>query len=129
MWPKAIAQLVELLPHVARLLPHADRFFNAKAADAEASRTAMEQMAQGLRGDLGQVTASHAGLYRQLNDQSEKLGTIAADVHATRDLLKANEGRIATLESSLSLHRKLLLAIVLLNAVTLIVLIVRAFTH
>jgi septal ring factor EnvC (AmiA/AmiB activator) len=129
MWPKAIAQLVELLPHVARLLPHADRFFNAKAADAEASRTAMEQMAQGLRGDLGQVTASHAGLYRQLNEQSEKLSTIATDVHATRDLLKANEGRIATLESSLSLHRKLLVAVVVLNAVTLIVLIVRAFTH
>jgi septal ring factor EnvC (AmiA/AmiB activator) len=84
MWPKAIAQLVELLPHVARLLPHADRFFNAKAADAEASRTAMEQMAAGLRGDLGQVTASHAGLYRQLNEQSEKLGNLAADAAATR---------------------------------------------
>jgi septal ring factor EnvC (AmiA/AmiB activator) len=129
MWPKAIAQLVELLPHVARLLPLADRFFSAKAADAEASRTAMEQMAQGLRGDLGQVTASHAGLYRQLNEQSERLGNVAADVHAVRNLLQGSEERIAALESSLSLHRKLLLAIVLLNAVTLIVLIVRAFTH
>jgi septal ring factor EnvC (AmiA/AmiB activator) len=129
MWPKAISQLIELLPHVARLLPLADRFFSAKSADAEASRTAMEQMAQGLRGDLGQVTASHAGLYRQLNEQSEKLGTIAADVHATRDLLKSNEGRIATLESSLALHRKLLVALVLLNAVTLVVVIVRAFAH
>jgi hypothetical protein len=84
MWPKAISSLIELAPHITRLVPMADRFFNSKAAEAEASRTAMEQMAEGLRGDLGQVTASHAGLYRQLNDQSVQIAAIAADVRAVR---------------------------------------------
>ena len=100
MWPKAIAQLIELLPHMSRLLPLADRFLNSKTADAEASRTAMEQMATGLRGDLGQVTASHAGLYRQLNEQSERLGNIAADVAATRSEVAALESQIEFLKRS-----------------------------
>jgi septal ring factor EnvC (AmiA/AmiB activator) len=103
MWPKAIAQLIELLPHMSRLLPLADRFLNTKAADAEASRTAMEQMAAGLRGDLGQVTASHAGLYRQLNDQSEKLANIATDVAATRTELSNLHTQQELLKKQLSL--------------------------
>jgi septal ring factor EnvC (AmiA/AmiB activator) len=98
MWPKAISSLIELAPHITRLVPLADRFFQSKSADADASRTAMEQMAAGLRGDLGQVTASHAGLYRQLNDQSEKLSTIAADVHASRLTTDSLEARLSQLE-------------------------------
>jgi septal ring factor EnvC (AmiA/AmiB activator) len=98
MWPKAIAQLIELLPHVSRLLPMADRYFNAKTADAEASRSAMQQMAEGLRGDLGQVTASHAGLYRQLNDQSAQLTEIAADITTLRHTSNALESRLAAAE-------------------------------
>jgi len=99
MWPKAIAQLIELLPHMSRLLPLADRFLNSKTADADASRTAMQQMAEGLRGDLGQVTASHAGLYRQLNEQSERLGNIAADTRSTRLATVSVEVRVTALES------------------------------
>jgi len=102
MWPKAISSLIELAPHITRLVPLADRFFQSKSADAEASRTAMEQMAAGLRGDLGQVTASHAGLYRQLNDQSEKLSNIAADVHASRLTTDALEARLTHLEQQIS---------------------------
>jgi septal ring factor EnvC (AmiA/AmiB activator) len=98
MWPKAISSLIELAPHITRLVPLADRFFQSKSADADASRSAMEQMAQGLRGDLGQVTASHAGLYRQLNDQSEKLSIIAADVHTSRLTNDALEARLTHLE-------------------------------
>jgi septal ring factor EnvC (AmiA/AmiB activator) len=121
MWPKALAQLIELAPHITRMLPMADRFFQSKTADADASRTAMEQMAEGLRGDLGQVTASHAGLYRQLNDQSEKLSNIAADVHATRLSTDALEARIASLETQLSrLVLFLTVALALLVAVCIL---------
>lgn len=102
MWPKALAQLIELAPHITRLLPMADRFFQSKTAGEEASRNAMEQMALGLRGDLGQVTAAHAGLYKQLNEQSEKLSTIAADVHAGRLSADSLETRIAGLEVQFS---------------------------
>ncbi len=98
MWPKAIAQLIELLPHATRLLPMADRFFNAKTADAEASRNAMEQMAEGLRGDLGQVTASHAGLYRQLNDQSAQLSALSAELATLSHTSASIETRLAAAE-------------------------------
>ena len=99
MWPKAISSLIELAPHVARLVPMADRFFNSKSAEADASRTAMEQMAEGLRGDLGQVTASHAGLYRQLNDQSVQLSAVAADVRAVKLATDSLEARMTRLET------------------------------
>jgi septal ring factor EnvC (AmiA/AmiB activator) len=98
MWPKAIAQLLELLPHVSRLLPMADRYFNAKTADAEASRSAMQQMAEGLRGDLGQVTATHAGLYRQLNEQGEKLSELSADVATVKHSVESLDPRLTRLE-------------------------------
>ena len=120
MWPKAIAQLIELLPHMSRLLPLADRFLNTKSADAEASRTAMEQMAQGLRGDLGQVTASHAGLYRQLNEQSERLGNIAADLRSTKLSTESVEARVTVLEARFQKLFYLLGVMFLLLSTTLI---------
>jgi septal ring factor EnvC (AmiA/AmiB activator) len=130
MWPKALAQLIELAPHITRMLPMADRFFQSKTADADASRTAMEQMAEGLRGDLGQVTASHAGLYRQLNDQSEKLSNIATDVHATRLSTDALEARIASLETQLSrLVLFLTVALALLVAVCILSILILLHQH
>ena len=118
MWPKAIAQLIELLPHVSRLLPMADRFLNAKTADAEASRSAMQQMAEGLRGDLGQVTASHAGLYRQLNEQSEKLSELSSDVSTVKRSVESLDPRLTRLEQQNSRLTLLLgLSLVLLAGV------------
>ena len=94
MWPKALVQLLELAPHVTRLVPVADRYLQQKAANRDASRRAMEQMAEGLRGDMGQVAdamrgdlrqlaAAQAGVYHQLNEQNEMLGKIAADLRTT----------------------------------------------
>jgi septal ring factor EnvC (AmiA/AmiB activator) len=102
MWPKALAQLIELAPHIARLLPMADRFFTSKTADADASRTAMQQMAEGLRGDLGQVTASHAGLYRQLNDHGLQLSELGAGLRSTKTSVDGIEDRTAHLEQQIS---------------------------
>jgi len=101
MWPKAISSLIELAPHITRLVPMADRFFNSKSAEADASRTAMEQMADGLRGDLGQVTASHAGLYRQLNDQSVQLSAVAADVRSVKLSTDSLEARTTRVEAQI----------------------------
>jgi len=112
MWPKALTQLIEIAPHIVRLLPMADRFFQSKSAEQDASRTAMEQMAEGLRGDLGQVTASHAGLYRQLNDQSEKLSNLSADLRSTRSAVETNEARLISIEER---QRRILLVLSILG--------------
>jgi ABC-type transporter Mla subunit MlaD len=116
MWPKAVSSLIELAPHITRLVPLADRFFNSKSAEADASRTAMQQMAEGLRGDLGQVTASHAGLYRQLNDQSEKLSTLSTDLNSLKHTMDATENRLVRMHRLQTLHTVLLVAVIILLA-------------
>jgi hypothetical protein len=128
MWPKAISQLIELAPHVARLLPMADRFFQSKTADSEASRTAMEQMAEGLRGDLGQVTASHAGLYRQLNEQSERLSSVATDARAAMLATESIETRLNRIEARISTVF-LLMATAFFVLAVILILLVLIFLH
>ena len=94
MWP-ALVQLLELAPHVTRLVPMADRYLQSKADSGKAQRRAMEEMAERLRGDMGQLAdglrrdltqlaAAQAGIYHQLNQQSETLARLAADMRATR---------------------------------------------
>ncbi len=80
MWPKVLAQLFELLPHVTRLVPMADKYFSTKTASEKATEAAMVAMAEGVRGDLGQVTKAHAGLYQQLQEQSAQIAEVSAEV-------------------------------------------------
>jgi chromosome segregation ATPase len=107
MWP-ALAQLLELLPHFARLVPALERFLQSKGGNDEASRRALAEVAEGLRGDLAltaeklqhdlaQVTSSHAGLYRQLNEQSEKMAELSSamrSIEATFDTMERRTRRI-----------------------------------
>jgi hypothetical protein len=113
MWPKALAQLLELAPHVTRLVPVADRYLQSKAQSRDAQRRALDQMAEGLRGDLGQIeegvrgdlrqiAAAQAGIYHQLNQQNETLARIAMDVRATKLANDEIESRMTRLETRVS---------------------------
>ena len=126
MWPKA---LLELAPHLVRLVPAANNFFQNKSAGDEANRKALEDIAEGLRVDLGQVTASHAGLYRQLNEQSEKLALMAADVAASRASMESIEGRLARLQRRYGTTTKLLIAALVINFVLLLMVFALFFRH
>jgi hypothetical protein len=130
MWPKALAQLIELAPHITRLIPMADRFLQSKSADAEASRNALEQMAHGLRGDLGQVTASHAGLYRQLNDHGQQLSHISADVNTVKLSTNSLDDRITHLEQQSSkLFLALGIALLLLIVICILTILILVHLH
>jgi hypothetical protein len=98
MWPKVIAQLFELLPHISRLVPMADRFLSSKAAAEKANEAAMAAMAEGVRGDLGQVTKAHVGLYRQLQEQSAQITEVSEEVKRTRLSIEQHEHRMESLE-------------------------------
>ncbi|SRR6266851_571595 len=98
MWPKVIAQLFELLPHVSRLIPVADRFFSSKAAAEKANEAALAAMAEGVRGDLGQVTKAHAGLYRQLQELSAQIAEVGEEVKRARLSAEQHEHRMESLE-------------------------------
>jgi chromosome segregation ATPase len=99
MWPKVIAQLFELLPHITRLVPMADRYLSSKSASEKANEAAMAAMAEGVRGDLGQVTKAHAGLYRQLQDQSAQIAEVGEEVKRARLSIEQHERRMLTLEA------------------------------
>jgi chromosome segregation ATPase len=102
MWPKVIAQLFELLPHISRLLPMADRFLSSKAAAEKANEAALAAMADGVRGDLGQITKAHSGLYRQLQDQSAQLTEVSEEIKRARLSLDQHDHRLESMEKSLS---------------------------
>jgi len=102
MWPKVIAQLFELLPHISRLLPMADKYFNQKAAAEKATEAAMAAMAEGVRGDLGQVTKAHVGLYRQLQDQSAQITGVSEEVKSARISIEHQANKVESLELKLA---------------------------
>jgi septal ring factor EnvC (AmiA/AmiB activator) len=94
MWPRVLMQLVELLPHVSRLVPVADRYFSSKTNN-EAALTAM---AEGVHADLGQVAKAHSTLYRQIQEQGAQVSALAGDLRSTRETLERSERRVMELE-------------------------------
>jgi hypothetical protein len=101
MWPKVFVQLVELLPHLSRLVPMADKFLSSKAAAEKANEAAMVAMAEGVRGDLGQVTKAHLGLYRQLQDQSAQIAGVGEEVKRSRVAMEQHEKHMAELQKQI----------------------------
>ena len=65
MWP-ALLQLLELAPHVTRLVPVADRYLQSKSDNGKAQRRALDEMGERLRGDLGQLAEGLHGDLTQL---------------------------------------------------------------
>jgi len=92
-------QLFELLPHVTRLVPIADKYFASKTANEKANEAALAAMAEGVRGDLGQVTKAHAGLYRQLQEVSAQVVEVGEDAKRTRLSIEQQGHRLENLES------------------------------
>jgi hypothetical protein len=128
MWPKVIAQLFELLPHITRLVPMADKYLSSKTASEKANEAAMAAMAEGVRGDLGQVAKAHAGLYRQLQEQSAQIAEVAGEVKQARLAAEKDDNRLAALESkvaSLGLWVKAGVSVLIVIAVATLVLLVR----
>jgi septal ring factor EnvC (AmiA/AmiB activator) len=131
MWPKVIAQLFELLPHITRLVPMADKYLSSKTASEKANEAAMAAMAEGVRGDLGQVTKAHAGLYRQLQDQSTQIAQVSEDVKRTRVAVEQHDHRMEALDqriTSMALWIKAGVSVVAVLIVMVIVLLVQ-LTH
>ena len=128
MWPKVIAQLFELLPHITRLVPMADKYLSSKTASEKANEAAMAAMAEGVRGDLGQVAKAHAGLYRQLQEQSAQIAEVAGEVKQARLAAQKDDNRLAALElkvASLGLWVKAGVSVLIVLAVATLVLLVR----
>ncbi|MGD0647848.1 MAG: hypothetical protein ABR971_07645 [Acidobacteriaceae bacterium] len=112
MWP-ALVKLLELTPHVTRLVPMADRYLQTKAENGKAQRRALEQMGDRLRGDFGQISEGmrgdltqlamvQAGICQQLNQQSETLTSLATDMRATRLASDEMDARMTQIETRMA---------------------------
>ena len=89
MWPK----LLELLPHLTRLVPMLERYLNSRQAKDRENEAALMALAETVRGDLGQVTAAHAGLYRQLQALSAQVTELEGEVKLAREAAERAEAR------------------------------------
>jgi len=108
--------LLELLPHVTRLLPMADKYLSTRSASERTQEAALAAMAANVRGDLGQVIDAHAGIQRALKDQAEQIAEIAVEGTRTRMGVESIEARVAGLEKMLRLTMKLTLVALVLVA-------------
>ena len=129
MWPKAVAQLIELAPHIARMLPTADRSQQSRAAGEEATRAAVAKMGEDVRSDVNRVTASHEGIYRQLNEQGERMAQLAEQMTAVREAGEAAEERVGALERRVTISNAMLGVLLPLNVILLALVILLLVRH
>jgi hypothetical protein len=122
MWPKALSQLIEIAPHIARLLPTADRFLQSRVANDDATRGITDDV----RADLNRVAAAHEGIYRQLNEQGERFAQLGEQVNAARAAAEAAEERAGAMERRVAITSAMVtillpLTVILLALVILLV--------
>jgi hypothetical protein len=121
MWPKV---LMELLPHVSRLIPPvADRYFASKGS-AGGVNDATVALADALQADLGQVASAHAGLYRVVQEQGNQIADVTEEVRRARRSLEQYDHRLETIDRRLaSLNLWLKAGISLLTILVIVVLV------
>lgn len=99
MWPKAFAQLIELAPHISRLLPMADRFFQNKAAADDTARQTMEEIAAAQRSELRQLASSTEQLVSHISGVAQRIERVAVDAQMAKLTVEAVDQRLTRIES------------------------------
>ena len=128
MWPKVLAQLIELLPHASRLMPLAEKFFQNRGDVTAALDEESRQSLADLRAELGKGAAANESLYRQLNEQSAGIATALTETRAARSAVEAADRRIFALEKRVATLTSWMiasLAVLVLVMVGVIVLLLR----
>lgn len=122
MWPK---MLLELLPHFARLMPVADKYFANRAASDKAQQESIAALAANLRGAMRSVVEEQAGTRSQLQEQSVQIAQVAVEATKLRMGVESLEERIAKLEKAMMQIRGLVVALLMLGVVSTVIIIAR----
>jgi hypothetical protein len=93
MWPRLIAQLIELMPQATRLMPMADNYLAVRREGAKAQAGALADLAENLRVDVGRVTDSYNGLARQIGEQKAQIAALkdAVEVAQTQSMTQTKQ--------------------------------------
>lgn len=129
MWPKALSQLIEIAPHIARLLPTADRFLQSRVASDDANRATLGRIGDDLHADLNRVTAAHESIYRQLNEQGERFAQLGEQVNAARAAAEAAEERAGALERRVAIASAMVTIMLPLNIILIALVILLLVRH
>ena len=126
MWPKILMQylpqLVELLPHVSRVVPMADKYM----AQRGANDVKLDALAEGIRGDLGKVAKAHIILAEQLDVFAADVSESASEARRARVAAELAQKKAEGLEKQVASLRTVLIAILVVVALVLL-LVVLAF--
>ena len=124
MWPKILLRLLELAPHAAQLTPLANKYLAQRDANAKAGQDALAVVG-GVRDEF---TRAQAGLYRQMQEQSDRLSAISDEVSNVRALVEYNNRQLKELElriASYGLWIKVCFIILILMMSTMLGILVR----
>ncbi len=128
MWPK---MLIELLPHLARLVPMWDKFLSSKAANDKATESALTTMtaaSDGVRQSVGEMAAAHATLYRQIQEQGaetrEQVAALEQEIQYARIVTERLEAAVRQIEGQVASQTVWLRGGVLATVLLLVVLLV-----
>jgi len=99
MWPKALSQLVELAPHVTRLLPLADRYFKDKSSSDDATRRALDDLQANHRAALDAQRATVTDLSDRMHAD---LGAITSQQTTQASQAAALQRQVADLDGKLA---------------------------
>ena len=91
--------LFELLPHLSRLVPLAERFFASHNAEEKAKQAAFALMAGKVTSDLNRLGEGHIGLEQALRDQNEQVAALAVETMRVRNSVESMDARFAKLEA------------------------------
>ena len=128
MWPKVLMQLFELLPHVSRLVPMADRYFAGRAAAERNNESTLAAMADSVDGTMGQVVKAHEGLFRRLQEMDGRIADLSDEVRHMRSVADQNGRQLQTIAGevgSLGRWLKIVTALVAILIVLVVVLLMR----
>jgi chromosome segregation ATPase len=102
MWPRLLAQLLEVLPHISRLIPMADRYFSERSAREQdrgqgrghAQETTLTALAESVRGDLAGLNQSQSSLGAQLATQSTQLVRVSEQLDHSHRVIAAQAAQL-----------------------------------
>ena len=99
MWPK---MLFEILPHVGRLVPVAERFFATRSERDREEQAALTTISETLRTELGRLSDATEVTRQAVATQGDRINGIAADVARARAAVESLEARLGRLEDGIS---------------------------
>lgn len=111
MWPRL---LLEILPHLSRLVPAADTYLSTRRKSDEALQAALTSLGDEVRSGFARAAEDQGTRDRKLEAQIAVLEGFAAELADARSATEHLETRLAAVEGGLVLMTRLLWAVLAL---------------